>query len=182
MQQLIENGNAYEDAAAQQAEYLTNLFSGVADDISTSMVDAFIESGDAANGLGDIISDVSKQMVADLIKSVYLMPILSGYTKQFEAIQNSASMTPTEKTEAQLRLLDDALQQISGQSANINEPLRDSPNTLAKAREERPNLARVSRASPKTPPICLHRTSMPSVPMCHTQRYCGREWMRTLRQ
>lgn len=123
MQTLIDEWNAYDDAAAQQAEYLTNLFSGVADDISTSMVDAFIESGDAVNGLGDVISDVSKQMVADLIKSVYLMPILSGYTKQFEAIQQSASMTPTEKTEAQLMLLDDALQQISGQSANINETL-----------------------------------------------------------
>lgn len=121
--EIIQNGNALDDASAQQAEYLTNLFSGIADDIASSMVDAFIESGDAAMDMGSIISDVSKQMVADLIKSVYLMPILNDYVEQFDAIQANDSLTPTEKTEAQLNLLDTALQEISGQSDAITETI-----------------------------------------------------------
>lgn len=119
VQNLIDNGKALDDAALQQAEYLTNLFSGVADNIASSMVEAFIESGDAAMDMGNIISDLSKQMVADLIKSVYLMPILKDYKEQFAAIDADASLSKTEKTERQLNLLDSALAEISGQSDSI---------------------------------------------------------------
>lgn len=119
VEDLIAQGNALDDAALQQAEYLTNLFSSVADNIATGMVDAFIESGDAAMDMGNIISDVSKQMVADLIKSVYLMPILDGYRESFEALEKDTALTPTERTEKQLNLLDSALQQIAGQSDDI---------------------------------------------------------------
>ena len=120
---LIESGKALDDAAAQQAEYLTSLFSNVADDIASSMIDAFIESGDAAIDMKNIISDVSKEMVADLIKSIYLMPILNSYRDQFTALQNSA-LAPTEKTEAQLSLLEYALSQIAGQSDAITETIK----------------------------------------------------------
>ena len=116
---LIEQGNILDDAATQQAEYLTSLFSGVADNIADGMIEAFLESGDAAMDMGSVISDVSKQMVADLIKSIYLMPILDSYKKQFEAIDANTALDPTERTEQQLAVLDNALQQISGQSDNI---------------------------------------------------------------
>ena len=123
VEDLIAQGNALDDAALQQAEYLTNLFSSVADNIASGMVDAFIESGDAAMDMGNIISDVSKQMVADLIKSIYLMPILERYQKSFEALQNDTALTPTERAERQLNLLDTALQQIAGQSDDITETI-----------------------------------------------------------
>lgn len=116
---LIEQGNILDDAASQQAEYLTSLFNGVADNIADGMIEAFLESGDAAMDMGNIISDVSRQMVADLIKSVYLMPILESYRKQFEAIDANTALEPTERTEQQLALLETALAQISGQSDNI---------------------------------------------------------------
>ena len=119
MSTLIEQGNILDDAATQQAEYLTSLFNGVADNIADGMINAFLESGDAAMDMGNIISDVSRQMVADLIKSVYLMPILDSYKKEFEAINANTALDPTERTEQQLAVLDNALQQISGQSDNI---------------------------------------------------------------
>ena len=117
---VIEAYNAQDAAAAQSAEYLTSLFSGVADTIAENMVDAFIESGDAAIDMGNIISDLSRQMVADLIKSVYLMPILNAYKEQFAAIDRDTSLTPTERTEQQLNLLDTALSEISSQSDAIS--------------------------------------------------------------
>ena len=117
---LIQGYDAQNEAAAQSAEYLTSLFSGVADNIASSMVDAFIESGDAAIDMGNIISDLSKQMVADLIKSVYLMPILEDYQKQFAAIRDDTALSTTEKTERYLSLFDSALADISGQADDIN--------------------------------------------------------------
>lgn len=132
---FIESSRAYDDAAAQQAEYITSLFSGVADNIATSMVDAFIESGDAAIDMGNIISDVSKQMVADLIKSVYLMPILKGYEEQFKAIDASTPIGSTENTEQKLNLLETALQEISGQSAAITETIERFADYLGTGEE-----------------------------------------------
>ena len=123
VQDLIESGKALDDASAQQAQYLTDLFSGVADNIASSMVDAFIESGNAAADMGNIISDVAKQMVADLIKSVYLMPILNKYQEKAKAIEKDTNLSPTQKTEAQLALLDNALREISLQSTAINDTI-----------------------------------------------------------
>jgi hypothetical protein len=123
VEDLINSNDFYTDAATQQAEYLRNLFGGVADDIATSMVDAFIESGDAAINMGDIISDVSKQMVADLIKSIYLMPILNDYAEELDKISKDASLTPTEKAEMQLGMLENALQEISAKSGEITDTI-----------------------------------------------------------
>jgi hypothetical protein len=123
IQELIDSEDLYTEAATQQAEYLRNLFGGVADDIATSMVDAFIESGDAAINMGDIISDVSKQMVADLIKSIYLMPILNDYAEELDKVSKNASLTPTEKAEIQLGMLENALQEISAKSGEITDTI-----------------------------------------------------------
>ena len=121
VEDLIEQGNLLDDAARQQAEYLTSLFSGVADNIADGMIEAFLESGDAAMDMGNVISDVSKQMVADLIKSIYLMPIFDNYKKKFEAIDANTALTPTEKTKQQIAALDNALREISGISDDITE-------------------------------------------------------------
>lgn len=120
---LIESGNAVEDASAQQAQYLTSLFSGVADNIAESMIDAFLESGDAAIDMGNVISDVSRQMVSDLIKTLYLMPILNKYKEDIEKVGANTALSPTEKTEQQLNLLDTALREIAGQSDRITETI-----------------------------------------------------------
>lgn len=120
---VIEGYDAQNEAAKHSAEYMTEVFSDVADSIADGMINAFLESGDAAIDMGDIISDVSRKMVADLIKSIYLMPILEGYQKRFAEIQEDSTLTPSEKTEAQLNLLDTALQEISGQSGAITDVL-----------------------------------------------------------
>lgn len=120
---LIASYDAQNDAAAQQAEYLTSLFSGVADNIADSMIDAFLESGDAAIDMGNVISDVSRQMVSYLIKTLYLMPILNKYKEDIAKVEANTALTPTEATEQKLNLLDSALQEIAGQSDAITETI-----------------------------------------------------------
>ena len=135
IQDLIDSGNAVTDAMTQQAEYLSQLFGSVADDISSAMIDAFIETGDAATDLSSIMSNVAKDMVSDLIKTVYLMPILNDYADKFKAIEADQTLTSTQKTEAELNLLETALEQITGKSNEINETLERFSEYLGAGKE-----------------------------------------------
>ena len=135
IQDLIDSGNAVADAMTQQAEYLSQLFGSVADDISSAMIDAFIETGDAATDLSSIVSNVAKDMVSDLIKTVYLMPILNDYADKFKAIEADQTLTDTQKTEEKLNLLETALAQITGKSDEINETLERFSEYLGAGKE-----------------------------------------------
>ena len=119
IEELIENSKALDDAAAQQAEYLTNLFSGVADSIADSMVDAFVESGDAAIDMGNIMSDVAKNMVSNLIKSMFIKDILDNYEQTLNDIVKDEGKSLDEKTGAALAVLDTALSEIDNLTPQI---------------------------------------------------------------
>ena len=136
VEELIESNKALNDAAAQQAQYLTDLYSNVADTISSKMVDAFIESGSAAIDMGEIVSDTAKEMVADLIKSLYILPILNQYRAKATAIDTNAALPPEQKTEALLNLLDTALQQIALQEDDINNTLERFTDYFKSGEEE----------------------------------------------
>lgn len=123
VEELIESGNALDDASAQQAEYLKSLYGDVADTIADNMVNAFIESGDAAIDMGELVSNTAKSMVADLIKSLYILPILNEYEDQALAIQKSTALTPDQKVEAELNLLETALGEITQQEGKIEATL-----------------------------------------------------------
>lgn len=123
VEELIENGKALDDAAAQQAEYLTDLFSGVADNIADSMVEAFIESGNAAIDMGNIMSDVAKTMVADLIKSMFIKDILDKYQEDLKKIATDETKDLDQKTSASLAVLDAALAEIDSVTPEIQKVL-----------------------------------------------------------
>ena len=123
VQDVIDSGRAMEDAAAQQAQYLTDLFSGVADNIASSMVDAFVRSGDAAADMSDIVSDIAKSMVADLVKSIYVTPVLEELTKTYQNIDKQAGLSMEQNTEAKLSALASAIEAIQGKSSAITSTL-----------------------------------------------------------
>ena len=66
----IELTDEYNEALEQMADYMSSLFGQVADTIADQMVDAFIESGEAAIDFGEVVSDVAKKMAKDLIKNM----------------------------------------------------------------------------------------------------------------
>lgn len=123
VEELIENGKALDDAAAQQAEYLTDLFSGVADNIADSMVEAFIESGNAAIDMGEIMSDVAKNMVADLIKSLFIKDILDKYQDDLERITTDETKDLDQKTTEALGVLATAMSEIEALTPVIQETI-----------------------------------------------------------
>lgn len=123
VEEIIENSKALDDAAAQQAEYLTDLFSGVADNIADSMVEAFIESGNAAIDMGEIMSDVAKDMVADLIKSLFIKDILDKYQADLEKITTDETKDLDQKTTEALGVLATAMSEIEALTPVIQETI-----------------------------------------------------------
>lgn len=125
VEELIENGKAYYDAAAQQAEYLTDLFSGVADSIADSMVEAFIESGNAAIDMGEIMSDVAKTMVANLIKSMFIKDVLDKYEQSIKDAWQNDELGLEEKTKLLAGTLSSAMSEIEGLTPEITAMLKE---------------------------------------------------------
>lgn len=117
--ELIENYDIYNDAAAQEAQYLTDLFSGVADNIADSMIDAFLESGDAAIDMGEIMGDVAKKVASDLIQNMFIRDILGRYEQELQKVASDQGLSMEEKTAAALNVLDNALGDIESVSPQI---------------------------------------------------------------
>ena len=120
---LIEAYDAQNDAAAQSAEYLTSVFGQAADNIAAAMVEAFMESGNAATDLSSIVSDIAKQMATDLIKTMYIMPALDEYSTKLTQIANDQKLSADEKTVQALAIFDKAVAEINANKNAINETL-----------------------------------------------------------
>lgn len=86
---LINYSEAYMDDMEIIASYLTSLFGDVADTIADQMIDSFIETGQAATDMGSIISDITRNMAKDFIKSLLFDRVLLGYQQWAEDILNS---------------------------------------------------------------------------------------------
>lgn len=84
MEEAIAYSDEYAEAMENVASYLEDLFGGVAGDIADKMVDAFIETGNAAVDLGDVVSDVGKKMAKDLIKSMIISTYFEGMEDDFK--------------------------------------------------------------------------------------------------
>ena len=132
---LISTYDAMNDAAAQSAEYMTSLFSSAADTIADKMVGAFLESGSAAVDLRDVVSDVASQMATDLIKTLYIMPILNQYAEQLQAIAANNQLSADEKTAAALGVLQTGVEQIKDNEDAINETLEKLDEFFARGEE-----------------------------------------------
>lgn len=66
----IELTNQYNEALQQVADYMSSLFGQVADTIADNMIEAFVETGQAAIDFGEVVSDVAKKMAKDIIKNL----------------------------------------------------------------------------------------------------------------
>ena len=74
--ELISQGERFQNAVDEMNSYLETVFGNTADSIADKMITAFIESGDAATNFADIVADSAKTMakswvVDKLIKDVF---------------------------------------------------------------------------------------------------------------
>lgn len=77
VEDLIKSWEEYEDATAQVASYLSDLFDGVMDNVAEEMYDSFAKTGDALSDLSGYAKSFAKNLALSVIKSQYLMKIFS---------------------------------------------------------------------------------------------------------
>ena len=123
VEELIASGNAVEDATKHSVDYMSSLFNGLADDIASTMVDAFIKTGDAATDLGDIVSNIAKEMAIDLLKTLYIMPILEELEKTYQDIDARTDLSEEQKAEMKISELESSLSRIQGKARQMNNTL-----------------------------------------------------------
>lgn len=86
LEHLINYSEQYQDDMEAIASYLTNLFGEVADTIADQMIDSFLETGQAAIDLGSVVSDITKKMAKDFIKSLLFDKVFEGFQQEAEEI------------------------------------------------------------------------------------------------
>ncbi len=77
LQDLIANGEAYEEAIQAMTDHIDELWGSLASSIADNMIDAFLETGDAAKNLGDLVDDVAKNMAKSMIESLLIEDIFN---------------------------------------------------------------------------------------------------------
>lgn len=121
LEEGIAYSEQYQEAMEQVAEYLQNLFGGVADTIADQMIDSFFKQGEAAIELGDIVSDVGKRMAKDLLKSMILEQYFNGLEDDFIAkIKEEGGMT-AEASAYIIGAMNDAVARLDGDMGYWNQ-------------------------------------------------------------
>ncbi len=77
LQDLIANGTAYEEAIQVMTDHIDQLWGDLASSIADNMIDAFLETGDAAENLGELVDDVARNMAKSMIESLLIKDIFN---------------------------------------------------------------------------------------------------------
>ena len=108
----IEYAKQYEKAMEELSSYLTDLFGNVADTIADQFINSFFESGQAAMDFDAVVSDVARNMVKNLIRSMIIDDVLKKYTDDFKKIMTSDEY---ENEEARSAALLSLFQMVGGE-------------------------------------------------------------------
>ena len=121
LEEGIAYSEQYQEAMEQVAEYLENLFGGVADTIADQMIDSFLKTGNAAVDLGEVVGNVGKQMAKDLLKSMILEQYFNGLEDDFIAkIKEEGGMT-AEASAYIIGAMNDAVTRLDGDMGYWNQ-------------------------------------------------------------
>ena len=116
IQALIDNGKQLSDAATEQATYLSNLYSNVADDIADAFITAFKESGEAALDYGEIMEGIATQLMKDVIKKSLLEQVFTdeNIKKVSDAINSGNYDKALAETEGLMQMAEGLLPGLEG--------------------------------------------------------------------
>lgn len=97
---LIDTGELYEENMEAISDYMSGIFGELGDDITNSIVDAFANGTDAAEAFRDSVSDIMRNFAADMVKNMYIAPLLEQAQKDVEAIWADDTLSHEQKLAA----------------------------------------------------------------------------------
>lgn len=86
--ELIANWELYNDSLEATNEYLVSMFGEAGNAIKDALVNAFESGTDAAQQMGDAISDVVERIVNDMVYAATIQPYLDEFTQYMKTRNN----------------------------------------------------------------------------------------------
>lgn len=118
--ELIANYEVYEEAMSAMRDYLKGIFGDLGDDMTSALVGAFENGTDAAQAFSDSVSDILARFAADMVKSLYIAPLLAQAQKDIEAIWANSNMSNEDKMTAITERMAQLGRDVSAQQENVN--------------------------------------------------------------
>ena len=119
LENAITNVEIYENALSTMADYMSSVFSGVADDISDAFIESFRESGQAALDYGDIMDGIATQIAKDIIKATLLQEVFDD-----ELAKNAAKELASGNVTGAMAMIDEAMKSAQALTPYMQEFLQ----------------------------------------------------------
>lgn len=108
IEQAINNSNKYADAVKQLSEVLESVFGDIASSAADTIVDQWIEAGNAALDYAEILDDVARKYAKMLIESAILQRVLTQ-----EEADKVAEKFASGDTSGAMKMIADDMEQIA---------------------------------------------------------------------
>ena len=108
IEQAINNSKAYADAVAQLSEVLESVFGDIASSAADTIVDQWIEAGNAALDYAEILDDVARRYAKMLIESAIIQRVLTQ-----EEADKVAEKFASGDTSGAMKMIADDMEQIA---------------------------------------------------------------------
>ena len=92
VEKLISNGELLQENIDAVTDYLQDKFGSLGNTISDALVDAFQNGTDAAEAMGNAVSDIMEQIAKDMAYSAFIQPLLDEANAQIDQL-NQQRMT-----------------------------------------------------------------------------------------
>lgn len=86
IESAISNSQMYEEAMLQIRDTLSGMFGSLASDLTSSMMDAYKETGNVANGIDDAFKNLGENIVSYLLQSMLIENVLNKYQDDVEKL------------------------------------------------------------------------------------------------
>lgn len=116
---ILSEWERYQDAMEGMTQYLSDMFNGVAENVASAMVDAFLESGDALADLTDIAKDFGKQMAKSVVTSMLMDDVFNK-----EAQERIKNMLLANDSAGAIEFYNSLLDKANAEAPAITEFLR----------------------------------------------------------
>lgn len=118
IESMIADWKAYGDTVKEINDYVKSLFGNMSSTVADSMIDSWIETGNAIANAKDILGDYARTMAKAVIESKLLNNIFTD-----EAAQQMADLVAVGDTEGALSMLAGLLEQANELAPQINDYL-----------------------------------------------------------
>lgn len=130
---LLDTGEMFEQNMEAINDYMRDIFGELGASITDSLVDAFRNGTDAAEAMGDAVSNVVERIITDMAYAAFIQPLLTQAQEDLEALN---AKRDTMSDEEYMRQLMDITSTLMGNAQEAGDEMSAYLDTMRKMAEE----------------------------------------------